>query len=140
MKRFFVSLLLTAMVGSTAIAAGNDAFTDQSTERGFWHGVTVYNDANYDVEYAMYNGSRGKTYLVKKGGTDVYHTGVGDTRVAILVGACMLPDSNGNCSSVPKRNSLRFYNAELIQDIHIKGVYNLQVTCVDGGSTSCLVK
>jgi hypothetical protein len=138
MKAFIMASVVIAVMSLPAMASTEGMNAAQ--ERSFWNPVMVYNDAPYDVQYSVNSAIAGQFYYLNKGARDVYHAGINDTRVYLVVGACTEVNKAGECASVITHRFPNLYNAELISAIRIKSVANVVVTCLDGGATSCLVK
>lgn len=142
MKRFAVSLSFIAALVSVSLSVSTAIFAsqaEQSKVRSFWNPVMIYNDAPYDIEYAFYSPTGGHFYFVERGKTDVYHSGVADKRVSLLVAACTEVNNQGKCVNVITHVAPGYYNAELIKAIHVNSVYDAKVMCY-GGVASCMLK
>ena len=134
MKKFiFLSLLATAMATPT--------FAHSNNAKAYWNAITLYNESPYRIYYTFCGWFTlwpwDNTYSIKPGETDVYHSGLGDTDDYLSIRGCSKESANGECLTVVYRTY--HYNSELIKSIHIKSLMDIEVTCLDGGSTSCVL-
>lgn len=114
------------------------------TSRDYFNPITLFNDTDYSIYYGfpligdvspLYTGD----YHFKKGTSEVFVVPWGYHGVQIGVIACLKRDKFGYCSDLRRGLSTQFYDLEFVKTIHIKSLYDFEVSCVDGSSTSCLV-
>jgi hypothetical protein len=134
MKKFiFLSLLAIAMVTPT--------FAHNNNAKAYWNAITLYNGSPYKIYYTFSTlftfWPWNKTYTIKPGETDVYHSGIGDTDAYLSIRGCSKESADGECLTVVSREY--HYNSELIKSIKIKSLLDIEITCLDGGSTSCVL-
>jgi len=82
----------------------------------------------------------GATYAIKKGMSDVYHSGTGDQYATFDVGICKSITGDGEgCAEFDaiRPCSNGHYNADLIKSIVVNSLTSCTITCLDGGTTSC---
>lgn len=125
--------LLLLLVNLRGYAVGNES-------RDYWNPVTIYNDTSRRILYKFHGVLKGFEYSVAKHSSDIFHAGVGDKKSQIYVSHCLKKLSDGLCVQYSDFwwNGVN-YNAELIQAIHIKASDHYTVTCLDGGTQSCVV-
>ena len=141
MKKCCLVLSLCGIMGSTVAVAHNASSQDQLKNRAFWHPITIYNHAPYDIGYAVYaEGHMNSGFYIRTSSSDVYHSGFGDKRAMFAVSACVEYNPNGVCTHLVSRALPNYYNVEEIATIDIKSVYDVEVICVDGSTTSCMLK
>jgi hypothetical protein len=135
MKKLILASLVTLFIACPTLANNNE-----TRSRG--NPVTLYNDTPLDMNYMFVSKStRGfGVFSIDSGATDIYHSGFGDSHARLYLGACLERGSSGYACLTHISNIIpQIYNAELISKIHIKSLYEIEVTCLDGGSTSCLL-
>lgn len=135
MKKLIFTSLLALSITCSTLAQNND-----TRSRG--NPVTLYNDTPLDTNYMFVSKStRGfGVFSIDSGKTDIYHSGFGDTHARLYLGACVEKSPSGmTCTTFISNIIPQIYNVELISKIHIKSLYEIEVTCLDGGFTSCLV-
>jgi hypothetical protein len=140
MKGSIVAMCLTALLSSSVAAVSGAEYGQQNHNISYWNPVTIYNDAPYDIQYSFSSLSGGNYYFLNKGKTDVYHSGIGDSRAELVVNACTEVNKEGACLNVVTHITPVFYDVGLIKAIHVKAVNVVTVTCLDGGALSCIVK
>lgn len=140
MKKTILSLLLLSVLTQSAYAGSKTDFTKPQEAKGNYNPVVIYNRTGTDVAYVMNGSYGGAVYGIRKGASDVYHSGYGDTYATFDVGICDQMDINGGpCHQ--SRNIMNcsggHYNADYIKSITINALNSCTITCLDGGSTSC---
>jgi len=152
MKQLIMASVLTAAVSFCSLTANADS--QHSLEaKGNWNPVTIYNNLNTSLDYSF----GFATYNVKAGSTDVYHSKGGDAATKFTASRCLAykdvinlyDDGNGNLFyytttiCVQKQtlcNDQKIYNVDLMKSIQVFGVNACLVTCLDGTTTSCIVR
>ena len=141
MKSLMVAICLFLMVAQSVQAADIP-----ETSRDYFNPITVFNDTDYSLvygfpylpEFQVSNMNR-NDYPFKKATSEVFVNPWGNHGVQIAVAACLKRDKFGYCSDLRCGLSTQFYDLEFVKTIHIKSLYDFEVSCVDGSSTSCLV-
>jgi hypothetical protein len=135
MKKILWLLAFICSVSSStsAFAIGQD--------RSYLNRIMLYNDSPYAISYLFWNNSiSSNTYYIQRGSTDLYHSGIGDSFAKLVFSACTEgAPYGGRCRTYEWHTLPQMYNAELISTIHIKSIYDVAVTCLDGSATSCIV-
>lgn len=134
MKKFiFISVL--------AITMTTPLFAHKNNAKAYWNAVTLYNESPSTIRYTfstwLTNWPWNKTYTIKPGETDVYHSGMGDEYDVLHIRGCIKESAKGECLTYVDREYP--CNSELIKSIRIKSLLDIEITCLDGGSTSCLL-
>jgi hypothetical protein len=134
-------LSLVTLTSSTVMAASHAERRNCHKNREYWNLITIHNIAPYDLIYRFANSkSAGNEYGIEQSSTDLYHSGVGDARVTIVLSGCTERNLNGGCTTYTQHALPGIYNAEQISTINFKSVFDVEITCLDGSSTSCLAK
>jgi hypothetical protein len=113
--------------------------------RDYFNKITLYNDTDYSLTYGFPEIRDGWVLLTtqeawfKKGTTAVFVNIWGHHGVQIRVAACLKRDKFGYCSDLRSGLSTQYYDFDFVKTIHIKSLYDFEVSCIDGSSTSCLV-
>lgn len=152
MKQFIMASVLTIAVSFCSLTANADS--QHSLEaKGNWNPVTIYNNLNTSLDYSF----GFATYSIKAGRSDVYHSKGGDAATKFTASRCLAyqdvvsyyTDANGNLSwyvttiCVQRQtlcNDQKTYNVDLMKSIQVFGVNACLVTCLDGSTTSCIVR
>lgn len=138
MKRLLSIVCLAALLSSSSALAHHKSAGDGCRKhRDYWNPITVHNYAPYAVYYSINNDV---DYLLDRSETDIYHSGVGDSRAYIVLRGCSERNANGECVTYISHMLPEYYNAEKIATINIKSVFEADITCVDGTATSCVIK
>ncbi len=138
MKRLLSIVCLAALLSSSSALAHHKSVGEGSHKhRDYWNPITVHNFAPYAVYYSINNDV---DYLLDRNETDIYHSGVGDQRAFIVFRGCSERNPNGECVTYISHMLPDYYNAEKIATINIKSVLEADITCVDGTTTSCVIK
>jgi hypothetical protein len=138
MNQFTKISPLLLLINLSSYAATAPKLDINNASREFWHPVTIHNTSKQMLRYRFRQYSY-QEYLpryVMPNSSDVYHTGFGEQRIHFFV------DYMDGCTAAWGRcfaTDRKFYNTALIKEIHItssQGAYT--VTCLDGGSESCV--
>lgn len=130
---WLLAVISWASSSASAFATGQD--------RSYLNRIMLYNDSPYPISYLFWNKSMpSNLYSIQRGSTDLYHSGIGDSAAILVFSACTEATPYGGACRTYERHILpQMYNAELISTIHIKSIYDVAVTCLDGSATSCIV-
>lgn len=146
MKKLICAIgMISWLCACTSAFAAHDANQGSlSQDRYYRNSIILYNDAPYDITYTiMCAGYYVIPYSIMSGSSGFYYTGAGDTNAWLRLVGCTEFKSNGGrvsgCLSYVEHHIPQKFNAELVKSIHIKSVYDVEVTCLDGGTTSCLI-
>ena len=140
MNQFTKILPLLLLLNLSPYAAANPKLNANNENREFWHPITIHNTSNRMLRYRFRQYSfrdYAPRYYVMPNSSDVYHTGLWEQRIHFYV------DYNDGCTAawgLCFATDQKFYNTALIKEIHLtssQGAYT--VTCLDGGSESCVV-
>ncbi len=129
MKRVLSLFCLIAFLSSSAVFANK--------HRDYWNAITIHNSAPYAVYYSF---NDDVDYVLDRNQTDTYHSGIGDTRAWFILRGCTEVNANGECLTYVHHAFPEYYDAEKIAKIEIKSVFDAEITCLDGGKTSCVIK
>jgi hypothetical protein len=136
--------MISWLCACTSTFAADDANQgSQNQERSYRNSIILYNNAPYDITYEIICGMGHGPRPIMSGSSDLYYTGGTHTNAWLRLIACTEFKSNGGrvsgCLSYVEHQIPIEFNAELVKSIDIKSVYDVKVTCLDGGTTSCLM-
>jgi|SRR5688572_25187785 len=137
MKKIIITLFVITSFFSLPVFAGVKA--ERSNVNAKWNAITLYNNTNTDIAYLISGSYGGAVYGIKRGGNDIYHSGMGDEFASIKIGVC---NGGVNRDQCPSFGPLAVcvdghYNADYIKSIQINSLSSCTVTCLDGSPTSC---
>ena len=135
MKKTLWVLAVISWVSTSVLAFPIDQ------DRSYLNRIMLYNDSPYTISYLFWNNSiPSSAYYIQRGSTDLYHSGIGDSAAILVFSACTeATPYGGPCRTYEWHILPQMYNAELISTIHIKSIYDVTVSCLDGSATSCIV-
>lgn len=147
MKSSLVSLLLASLLSFTAqgqnLASGQK---NQPSFSGNLNSILIYNHTDKNVAYQMVEPSifPDKVYQIPMGEYENYRSKFSDDNVAVMVGICS-DMGYFSCNDYDKLSFVRCtphktYNANQVRSIDITTLSTCNVTCLDGTTTSCVVK
>lgn len=137
MKRFISIVCLFALLSSSVMAANHKTGRDCCKKRDFWNPITVHNYAPYSITYSI---NSGVAYNLDRSETDIYHSGTGDARAYLVLSGCTERNADGACLTYSSHMLPEYYNAEKIATINIKSILDAEIICIDGTTTSCIIK
>lgn len=138
MKKLLSVICLFTLLSSSAVLAHPGAAGNVSNKnRSYWNPITIHNYAPYSIRYAFNNDN---FYNLDRSETDVYHSGIGDKRAFFVVAGCTEVNANGECMTYTSHALPDYFNAEEIGSINIRSVTDVEVICLDGTTTSCVIK
>lgn len=134
-KKIFLALALLSL--STAYAGNKN--NHHLKPDGSWNRIEIYNNTGQAIAYVMMGVYGGAQYGIAAGGTDTYHSGIGDQYATFNVAACGKVDRDAclNVTSQLKSCTDGHYNADLIRRIDVNSLSSCAVICNDGSTTSC---
>ncbi|MBX9585865.1 MAG: hypothetical protein K2X50_01275 [Gammaproteobacteria bacterium] len=138
MKRLLSIVCVFALLCSSVMAANHKTGRDCCKKnRDYWNPITVHNYAPYSVTYSF---NSGVDYNLDRSETDIYHSGAGDARAYLVIRGCTERNADGYCLTATSHMFPEYYNAEKIATINIKSVFDAEIICIDGTTTSCIIK
>jgi hypothetical protein len=146
MKNLIAAFFLVLLANASVCASAAPELINGNINKASWNPITIKNNTPYDLAFRVVSRSfyGDAMYGIKKGSTDIYHSGRGDTTATLLVGVCswMVKDG-GLCTRVEPLTVANcfggvHYNAEKIKSIQVNSLKSCVVTCLDGSKTSCV--
>ncbi|MDQ2994482.1 MAG: hypothetical protein M3R00_06000 [Pseudomonadota bacterium] len=138
-----LAVLAFAFLISSQVYAGSS-----TTTKSMFNDVAVTNSTDKDIAYRVLTPTGpNNLYGVKRGKNDVYHAKTnGDKNATFEIGECKrINKITGFCVEFDAStlhncvNDMR-YDAYLVRSIQFNSLTSAVVTCIDGGTTSCIAK
>ena len=144
MKLTSFKVLLAVMIVTVPISVGFAANVvhDLNTKAN-WNQLEIHNNTDKPIYYKF---GIGYKYRVAPFEADRYHSKGFDSSTHFNTSSCedeqFIPEYGWFCHKKSELCNLgaNKYNADLIKRIDINGVNQCVVTCLDGSSSSCLLK
>jgi hypothetical protein len=145
MKHCIIALLLCSLVSLAAQAEDKLSLPKPQRLQGNLTNILIFNHTDKNIGYQVKEPSifPDRVYQIPMGESDDYRTKFSDENMAFMVGICT-DMGHFSCNDYDLLSFVRCtpnktYNGNLIRSIDVNTLNSCTVTCLDGGTTSCVV-